>query len=161
MIDTPQVTTTSFQQTAVIHLTIPRNEIQRVMGPGIGELMATVAAQGIALAGPWYTHHLRMEPGVFDFEIGVPVAAPVAPSGRVKPGHLPAATVARTVFRGGYEGLGSAWGEFGKWISANGYTPAADLWEVYLAGPESGSDPANWRTELNRPVEETRALEKR
>ena len=51
MIDTPQVTTTSFQQTAVIHLTIPRNEIQSVMGPGIGELMATVAAQGIALAG--------------------------------------------------------------------------------------------------------------
>jgi len=61
--------------------------------------------------------------------------------------------VARTVFHGGYEDLGAAWGEFGKWISANGFTPAADLWEVYLAGPESGSDPATWRTELNRPLE--------
>jgi len=27
-----------------------------------------------------------------------------------------------------------------------------DLWEVYVAGPESGPDPATWRTELNRPL---------
>jgi effector-binding domain-containing protein len=57
------------------------------------------------------------------------------------------------VYHGGYEGLGDAWGEFGTWIEANGYTPAADLWECYLAGPESNPDPANWRTELNRPIE--------
>jgi hypothetical protein len=36
--------------TAFIHLTIPRAEIQNVMGPGINELMATIAAQGIAPA---------------------------------------------------------------------------------------------------------------
>ncbi len=27
-----------------------------------------------------------------------------------------------------------------------------DLWECYAAGPESGPDPAKWRTELNRPL---------
>jgi hypothetical protein len=32
--------------------------------------MAAVAAQGIAPAGPWFTHHLRMDPATFDFEIG-------------------------------------------------------------------------------------------
>jgi hypothetical protein len=33
-----------------------------------------------------------------------------------------------------------------------GLEPAAELWEIYAAGPESGSDPAGWRTELNRPI---------
>jgi effector-binding domain-containing protein len=152
MIDTPQITQTEAQQTAVIHLTIPREEIRNVMGPGIGELMSTVAAQGITARGAWFSHHLKMDPGIFDFEIGVPVATPVTPAGRVKPGRLPAARVARTVYRGPYEGLGDAWGEFNAWLTANGHRAAPDLWEIYVAGPESSPDPANWRTELNRPL---------
>jgi effector-binding domain-containing protein len=93
-----------------------------------------------------------MDPDIFDFEVGVPVAAPISVAGRVKPGHLPAATVARTVYHGGYEGLASAWGEFMAWITAEGHMPAPNLWECYVAGPESSPDPANWRTELNRPL---------
>lgn len=152
MLDTPQIAQTAAQLTAVIRLTIPRAEIQTVMGPGFGELMATVAAQGIAPAGPLFSHHLRMDPDIFDFEIGLPVTAPVAAMGRVKPGELPATQVARTVYHGGYEGLGAAWGEFNAWIAANGHKPASNLWEFYATGPESGPDPATWRTELNRPL---------
>ena len=152
MLETPQITQTAAQQTAIIRLTIPREEIRNVMGPGIAELMAEDAAQGIAPAGPVFSHHLRMAPDTFDFEIGVPVTAPVSAVGRVKPGQLPAATVARTVYRGPYEGLGDAWGEFDSWIAASGHTPGPDLWECYLAGPESNPDPASFRTELNRPL---------
>jgi effector-binding domain-containing protein len=152
MIDTPHIIQTAAQLTAVIHLTIPRAEIQNVMGPGMGELMATVAAQGIAPAGPLFSHHFKMDPDIFDFEIGVPVAAPVTAAGRVTPGHLPATTVARTVFHGSYEELGAAWGELEAWITANGHTSGPDLWECYVAGPESGPDPATWRTELDRPL---------
>ena len=152
MIDTPRITRTDAQSTAVIHLTIPRTEIRSVMGPGIKELMATVSAQGITPAGPWFTHHLHMDPATFEFEIGVPVSAPVAPSGRVNPGQLPATTVAQTVFHGGYEGLATAWQEFDAWIKAQGRTPAGDLLERYVVGPESGPDPSAWRTELTRPL---------
>jgi effector-binding domain-containing protein len=152
MLQTPEITQTAEQETAVIHVTIPREEIRAVMGPGISELTAAVAAQGIATTGPWYTHHLRMDPATFDFEIGVPVASPVAPAGRVRPGRLPAARVARTVYRGSYEGLGDAWGEFDAWIAASGHTPGPDLWECYVTGPESSPDPTGWRTELNRPL---------
>jgi effector-binding domain-containing protein len=152
MIDTPHIIQTAEQLTAIIHLTIPRAEIQNVMGPGMGELMAAVAAQGVAPAGPLFSHHLRMDPDIFDFEIGVPVAAPVAAAGRVAPSHQPATKVARTVFHGDYEELGVAWGELNDWIAANGYTAAPDLWECYVTGPESGPDPATWRTELNRPL---------
>lgn len=152
MLDTPRIVKTPAQLTAVIKLAIPRDQIRHVMGPGIGELMAAVAAQGIAPTGPVFSHHFKMDPAIFDFEIGVPVAAPLAATGRVTAGSLPAATVARTTYHGPYEGLASAWGEFNAWLEAHGHTPAPDLWECYVTGPESGPDPAAWRTELNRPV---------
>jgi len=152
MIDKPQIVKTDTQRAAIIRFTIPRAEIQNVMGPGMAELNAAVAAQGIAPAGPMFSHHFRMDPAIFDFEIGVPLTAPISPVGRVEAGELPAATVARTVYHGGYEGLGPAWGEFNSWVKAEGHTPAPDLWESYASGPESDPDPATFRTELNRPL---------
>lgn len=149
MIDRPYIVETRTQQAAVIRLTIPREEIRSVMGPAIGEVMSTVAAQGVKVAGPVFSHHFKMDPKVFDFEVGVPVESPVKAAGRVKPGALPAATVARTVYRGPYDGLGKAWGEFDSWITTNKHEPAPDLWESYVTGPESGSEPS---TELNRPI---------
>lgn len=152
MIDTPQIVQSPAQRTAVIHLTVPREDIQKVMGPAIGELMGALAAAGIAPAGPLFSHHLKRPTEIFDFEVGVPVGAAIRPAGRVAPGELRAATVARTIYRGGYEGLGAAWGEFEAWLTREGHTPAPDLWECYVQGPESGADPAAWRTELNRPL---------
>ena len=152
MLDKPHIVQTDAQVTAIIRLTIPREEIRNVMGPGIAELMAAVAAQGISPAGPIFSHHLRMDPETFDFEIGVPVTAPVSAAGRVKLGQLPAATVARTVYHGRYEDLAPAWAEFNAWIVAEGHQPAPELWECYVAGPEANPDPAHWRTELNWPL---------
>ncbi|MBX9788114.1 MAG: GyrI-like domain-containing protein [Pirellulales bacterium] len=131
MIETPQITDLPARQTATIRLTIPSDQIQQEMGPAIGEVMQAIAAQGIAPTGPVFSHHFKMSPDQFDFEVGVPVRRPVAPAGRVEPSNLPAARVARTVYRGGYEGLGGAWGEFHAWIGANGHRPAANLWEFY------------------------------
>src|SRR5688572_11891953 len=152
MIDEPKIIDTTTQKAAVIYLTIPREKIGEVMGPGHNELMSTLKAQGITPAGPWFSHHFRMDPNVFDFEIGVPVSSEVTASGRVKPGELPATKVARTTYHGGYEGLGPAWGEFEKWLKDNGHAAASDLWEVYTAGPETGNDSTLYRTELNRPL---------
>jgi effector-binding domain-containing protein len=152
MIQPPSITHGPAQPAAVVRLTIPRAEIRSVMGPAHAELISVLAAQGVAPTGPWFTHHLRMHPDVFDFEVGVPVAAPVVDAGRVTAGELPAATVARTTLHGGYEGLGAAWGQLDAWIRAEGHMPAPGLWERYVAGPESSADPAAWRTELNRPL---------
>ena len=152
MLDNQEITQSTAQQTATIRFTIPRAQIQEVMGPGIGELLSAVAAQGIQSVGPIYSHHFKMDPEIFDFEIGVPVAAPVCATGRVQPGELPARKVARAIYLGPYEGLADAWCEFGEWIVAQGHKPAADLWECYVAGPESGTDSNKWRTELNRPL---------
>ena len=152
MIDAPRIAQTIAQQTAIIRLTIPRAEMMTAFGPAVGELMATLAAQGIAPTGPVFAHHLKMTPGIFDFEVGVAVAAPVTATGRVKPSVWPAMKVVRTVYHGPYEGLPDAWGEFTEWIAANGHTPAEDLWECYVTGPHSSADSAMWQTELNRPL---------
>ena len=152
MLETPEIVVSEAERTAVIHLTVPRAEIGKVMGPAIGEVMSTVAAQAVGPTGPVYSYHPRMDPDVFDFDVGVPVGGPVEPAGRVRPGELPAVRVARAVYVGPYEGLGAAWGELDAWMRENGHTPAPGLWERYLAGPESDPDPASWRTELNHPV---------
>ncbi|QDU65866.1 GyrI-like domain-containing protein [Engelhardtia mirabilis] len=152
MLENPHVTSTARQPTAVIRFTIPRDEIQAVMGPAIGEVMATVKAQGLGPAGPVFSRHFRMDPEVFEFEVGVPVPRAVEPAGRVVASELPATRVARAVYRGPYEGLGQAWGEFIAWIEAQGLEHGPSLWESYVAGSESGSDPTAWRTEFNRPL---------
>jgi len=120
MLDAPQIAHTAAQPTAIIRLTIPRAEIRNVMSPGYHKLVAAVAAQGIAPAGPWFTHPLRMDPNTFDFEIGVPVPTPVAAVGRVTACQWRATKVARTTYHGTYEGLDAAWGEFVAWITAQG-----------------------------------------
>jgi effector-binding domain-containing protein len=152
MLDTPQIIQTTAQTAAVIHLTVPRSDMMKVFGPAAGELMAALAAQGMKPEGAIFAHHLKMSAGNFDFELGVRVSTPVKATGRVKPGELPAAKVVRTVYSGPYEGLPAAWGEFTKWIEANGQEKAGDLWELYSVGPQSTPDPAGWRTELNRPL---------
>ena len=152
MLATPQIVQTTAQAAAIIHLTIARNEMMKVFGPAVGELMAVLAAQGVPPASAVFAHHLKMRPDIFDFELGVQVSAPVQATGRVRAGELPGARVARTVYSGPYEVLPADWGEFDTWIKADGHKPADNLWEINCVGPQSTPDPAGWRTELNRPL---------
>ena len=153
MISTPQILQTKAEAAAVIHLVVPRNEMMKVFGPAVGELMAALAKQGVEPVGAVFAHHHKITSDAFDFELGVKVNAPVKPVGRMKPGELPAAKIARTIYSGPYEGLPAAWGEFSAWLKANGHEQAENLWELYSVGPQSTPDPAGWRTELNRPLE--------
>ncbi len=152
MIETPRIAQLEAAPTAVVRLRIPREQMMQTFGPAIEEVMSTLGAQGVAPTGPVFAHHFRMEPGLFDFEIGVPVARPIAAAGRVEPAERPAVRVARTVYHGPYEGLPDAWGEFHSWIETHGHAYAPDIWECYLEGPHSKPDPADYRTELNRPL---------
>jgi effector-binding domain-containing protein len=157
MIETPEITHSQDQNYACLHLTVPREEIRMVMGPGIREVYTAIAAQGIPPAGPWFTHHLKRPDATFDFEICVPVNAPIAAAGGVKAGIWPSMRVARTVYhgdydKGEYEGLAGAWPKFMEWIAEQRFTTTEDLWERYLVGPETSGNPGDWRTELNRQL---------
>lgn len=153
MVDEPTIAAIEPRPAAVIHLVVPRDQIQQVMGPAIGEVMAAVRDQGLAPAGPLFSHHHRRPTDTFDFEVGVPVVAPIAPSGRVRPGTRPGASrVAMTTYRGPYEGLADAWGEFMAWIERQGLAAGSSPWESYRVGPGSSPDPADWQTDLHLPL---------
>ena len=152
MITTPEIVASPEQKIAFIHVNTPRPEIMRAMHSGLDELSAALKTQGINPTGPWITHHTRKPNETFDFRICFPVEKDLTATGRVEPGTLEAARVARTVYSGNYDGLGGAWGEFAAWTEANNLKTREDLWERYLVGPESGSGPEGWRTELNRPL---------
>jgi effector-binding domain-containing protein len=152
MIDTPKITHTATQHTACIHLKIPREEMMHVFGPAIEELVKELTTQGIPPQGSAFAHHFKMTPGIFDFEVGFVTEKPVTPAGRITPGRWPEQKVARTTYHGPYEGLPEAWGEFTAWMESNNLAEADDLWEHYVAGPHTSPDPAQWRTDLYRPL---------
>ncbi|MGZ5029963.1 MAG: GyrI-like domain-containing protein [Methylobacter sp.] len=154
MLETPQIVQTDEQLTAVIHLAVSRAEISHIMGPAIDELISTLTAQDARPAGPCFSFHWKRPSDVFDFEVGFPVDKPITPAGRVKMSKLPAAKIARTTYRGGYEGLASAWGEFCVWLESEGLNTQDSLWERYIVGPASTPALDQWRTELNRPLAE-------
>ena len=151
-LDKPQILQTAAQKTAILHIITPREDIRSVMGDGYQELMTVLARQGVNPTGPWFTHHLRVDPDIFDFEIGVPVSQNISPEGRVTGSELPSMLVARTIYRGDYERLADAWAEFDQWLAANHISSTADFYERYLAGPEANPDPDSWQTELIRPL---------
>jgi len=70
---------------------------------------------------------------------------------RERMSKLPAAEIVRRVYRGGYEGLGAAWGEFGAGIEAEPLRARDVFWESYTSGPESSPAPGKWCTELDPP----------
>lgn len=153
MLETFKIVELAAQAVACIHLNVPATQIQTVMGPGIQELYAVLKEQGVQPTGPWFTHHLKRPSETFDFDICLPVPAAVKEQGRVKPGVLPAMRVAQTVYQGGYEGLGNAWGTFSKQLTDAGHRAKPDLLETYLRGPETGAPPQDWRTQLAQPLE--------
>lgn len=152
MLGIPHIARTEPRPAAVIHLVIPRADIQQVMGPAIAEIFGAIAAQGVTAVGPVFAHHLKMSRTTFDFEVGVPTSRPIIPAGRVFASELPGGIVAQTTYRGPYERLYDAWQEFGAWVAEQGHTPAPHLWEIYVTGPESSNDPSTWLTELNQPL---------
>jgi effector-binding domain-containing protein len=138
--------------TAIIHLKVARWQMQKIIGPGSGEVITAMKTRGIGPTGPWFTRHPKISASDFDFEICVAVSASVLAVGRVRPGEWPAMKVIRTIYHGSYERLGAAWGNFDARIAADGYEVGKDLWGRYLLGPESGPDSASYRTELNRQL---------
>jgi len=96
MIEAPEIAVSVAQEAAVIRLSVPRDQMQSVDEPAIGELMSAVAGQGVGPRGPMFMHHFGGSPDRLDFDLGVPVDGPVTPTGQVRPGALPAATVVRT-----------------------------------------------------------------
>ena len=89
-----------------------------------------------------------------DVEAAVPIGSLLPEGERVKVCEVPGVEeMACLVHQGPYESVGEAYTHLISWIQANGYRICGPSREVYLKGPETGCDPAEYVTEVQFPVE--------
>jgi effector-binding domain-containing protein len=149
MITAPELTTTTEQPAATIHLVIPGRDMPKHMDPAIQEILKVLADQGLQPAGPMFSYHHRRPSDTFDFEIGFPVAQAIDEQGRVKSGSLPAERVARCIYQGPYERLSEAWPKLQEWVREQDLPETGRFFERYLNNPDEVQDPLQYHTELN------------
>ncbi len=134
--------------TAVIRDVVSMTEMVDFFDRSFTELVTVLGQQGIAPTGAGFARYFGPPGDTVDLEVGFPVDGQVTGAGQVRPGTLPAGSAARLVHVGAFDALGESWGRLGAWIAAQGLTPGADLWEIYLTEPRPDMDPADLRTEL-------------
>jgi effector-binding domain-containing protein len=113
------------------------DEFPSLWGKLLDEVWAVIRAGGAEKAGHNVMLYKDDRPSV---EVGVQVAGPFEPVGRVVPSALPAGRVAATVHRGSYAGLGAAHDAVHRWATDNGHTLTGVRWEIY--GDPSPDDPS-------------------
>ena len=146
LVDVEEVATT------VIRGIVDMGELAAFFDASLSRLAAAVAAQGVAVVGPAFALYHGAPGAVADLEVGFPTEGTVEVDGDMVASVLPGGRVARLVHEGSFDQLGSSWGRLAGWIAAEGLSPGADLWEVYVTEPSPAMDPADLRTELNWPV---------
>jgi effector-binding domain-containing protein len=123
--------------TAVVAATTTWDELPSLWGSLLDEVWTVIRSGGAEKAGHNVMLYEDDRPRV---EVGVQVAGPFAPVGRVVPSSLPAGRVAATVHRGGYARLGEAHDAVHRWATANGHVLTRVRWEIY--GDPAPGDPS-------------------
>jgi DNA-binding transcriptional MerR regulator len=120
----------------------------------LGELHATLAAQGIRTDGPaggMFADELFAEEHG-QSTIFIPCRAGVRPMGRVTPTTMPAVELATIVHSGPHDEIDRAYGTLAAHVAEHELAVEGPLREYYLVGPGDTSDEAAWRTEIGWPV---------
>lgn len=141
------------QPAAVVRATLPFAELGGFFSRAFEAVLATLATQGVAPAGPPFAYYPGMVGDTVEVAAGFPTELPVDPSGEVVALTLPGGRAALTTHVGPYETMGATtYPELPAWMAAEGLEPASGSWEVYLTGPTNEPDPATWRTRIVWPV---------
>ena len=93
-----------------------------------------------------------MDGGAVDLECGMPVAAPLKGTDRIRAGELPGGKAATVTHTGPYDQLGQTWEKLMAWMKSEGLEPAGAPWEVYVTDPGREPDSSKWRTDIFFPV---------
>ena len=132
----------------VMDIRCTQAQMGEVMGQAYDRLAQVAQEAGITFTGPPFAAYHDMSGPEWQGTVGFPVAGPVEGQGEVKAGHTPGGKAAMVMHVGAYEQLAEQWTAFSEWRGANGYPMERLAWEVYLVGPESGPDAAQWQTAL-------------
>ena len=142
----------SAQHYVGIRATTTKERIGEIMGPLFGEVYGYIQQGGGRPAGMPFTIYHAMEGDTIELECGMPVAAPLAGTERIKPCELPGGTVVTVTHMGPYDALPQTWAALAEWVGAQGLAPAGAPWEVYVTDPGVETDQSRWRTDIFFPV---------
>ncbi|MET8878842.1 MerR family transcriptional regulator [Nocardia sp. NPDC004604] len=120
----------------------------------LGELHATLTAQGLAPAGPAggiysdevFTDH-RGETTIF-----VPCTGTVRPVGRVRPAVVPAVELAVMCHLGSPVDADRTYAALATYVARNALGVPGPIREYYIVGQRETADSSRWRTEIGWPV---------
>lgn len=124
------------QPVAVVRGAARSEELPAFLRAAFSEVLAVLEHQGAPPAGPPFGRFVAHPAGAFDVVAGFPCVGVIKPSGRVQPDELPGGSIARTVHRGGYAGVGGAYDALDTWIERHGYVAIGPAWESYLDEPD-------------------------
>jgi DNA-binding transcriptional MerR regulator len=120
----------------------------------LGELHASVRAQGLHATGPsggLYAseifQHDRGEAVVF-----IPVQGQVRPIGRVAAVCVPAAELAVISHHGSLDDADISYGRLGDYTTTHEISVDGPLREYYVRGAHDTPDPGDWHTEIGWPI---------
>ena len=123
----------------------------------LGELSATIAAQGLQPSGPsgglFASELFQYDRG--EVTMFVPISGTMPTVGRVSPLVVPAAEVAVTVHDGSLANLNDTYGALGVYVATHALGVAGPVREYYLVDARTTSDTTRWRTELAWPIYQT------
>jgi DNA-binding transcriptional MerR regulator len=143
---------------AVITDTVEQGEVIAWYRGAMGEVAATLSAQGISPAGPLG--------GIFDTElftegrgrvtIFLPCDPLPQPVGRVSATVIPPAELATIVHLGSSTEVDRTYGALAAYVTRHALAVAGPIREYYLVGPSDTPDESLWRTEVGWPIFRTR-----
>ena len=120
----------------------------------LGELRATVQAQGLRPAGPaggvFASELIQDERG--QATVFVPVEASVRDIGRVTGMTIPAAELAVINHQGSLSDADLSYATLGSYATRHAISVDGPLREYYLRGAADTADEAEWRTEIGWPI---------
>jgi len=141
------------QHILFVRLRVARHELSSAIGEGLGKAFPYTQRAGLAIAGRPFTRYLSTGPGLYNIEVGIPVATPASGEGDVVAGSLYGGPVAVAMHGGQYDQLTETYAALERWIESNGFRIGGAPWESYLTDPADLPDPAEWRTEVYWPLE--------
>lgn len=124
----------------------------------LGELQATLAAQGIVPAGPaggMFSNELFSD-GRGTATIFIPCDSSPRPMGRVAPLVVPPVELATIVHAGSHTDIDQAYGALGAHVTQHALAVDGPIREYYLVGRTDTTDESAWRTEVGWPIFQTR-----
>jgi effector-binding domain-containing protein len=140
---------------AVVTAEVPLDGLTDFFGGAFSTVMAAVAEQALAPAGPPFAYYPAAPTDVVQVTAGFPVTGTVSEAGEVRPFTLPGGRAVVAMHVGPYDALEATYHEMLGWVSEQGLVPAEGMWEEYLSDPGQEPDSAKWLTRVVWPLAET------